>query len=331
LFLYTNRLLILIIFFISCISSSLLPSDGSDFPDISKSKEINIIVLSDTQSPIWIEELFLNSNENERAREILFDHIANTNPNAIFHLGDLVSLGFYDDSWLAIDQFLKKLSKVQIPLYPTLGNHELMIFSDEGEANFKARFPFYSRTGYFKKIGPLAFILLNSNISELTDDEIDKQQNWYKSQLVSCQSDSSIKAIIVGCHHPPFTNSRLVNSNEDVQKYFVPDFINTEKCRLFLSGHSHSFEHFVQFGKDFLVIGGGGGLQHPLYQGQESLFNDFYKGDIDKRTFHYLACQFNNRGMLVQIKMLNSDFTDIEPVYEIEYNLNDNFIVERRR
>ena len=267
-----------------------------------------------------MEELFLNSNNNEEARDILFTRIVDSRPSAIFHLGDLVSLGFYDKSWEVIDIFLKKLYKFQIPFYPTLGNHELLILSDAGETNFRARFPSYSKTGYFEKIGPIAFILLNSNITELTDDEIDKQQNWYKNQLGVCQSDSSVKAIIVGCHHPPFTNSTIVNSDEDVRKYFVSDFLKYDKCKLFLSGHSHSFEHFEHSGKDFLVIGGGGGLQHPLYRGQKSLYKDLHTGSIDKRNFHYLQCHIDNGGMLVQIKMLKPDFSGIDTVYEIMYS-----------
>ncbi len=319
-YLYIKFLFILAIYSFLFIPSPLLSSEGSESPDKSQVEDKNIIVISDTQSPLWVEELFLNSNNNEEARDILFTRIIDSRPNAIFHLGDLVSLGFYDESWEAIDTLLKKLYKFQIPFYPTLGNHELLILSDAGEANFRARFPSYSKTGYFEKIGPIAFILLNSNITELTDDAINKQQNWYKNQLALCQSDSSVKAIIVGCHHPPFTNSTIVNSDEDVQKYFVPDFLKYDKCKLFLSGHSHSFEHFVHSGKDFLVIGGGGGLQHPLYRGQKSLYKDLHAGGIEKRNFHYLNCHLNNEKMIVQIKMLKPDFSGIDTVYEIMYS-----------
>jgi hypothetical protein len=325
---FFNKYLLILAIYYFFIPLPLHASERSESLDYSNADSANIIVISDTQSPLWVEELFLSSNNNEIARDSLFNHILKSRPKAIFHLGDLVSLGFYDDSWMALDQFLNNLSEFQIPFYPTLGNHELMFFSDEGEKNFISRFPFYSKTGYLKRIGSIAFILLNSNISELTDEEIIQQQNWYRNQLKLCQSDSAIKAIIVGCHHSPFTNSKLVNSNEDVQKYFVPDFIDTEKCKLFLSGHSHSFEHFVKSGKDFLVIGGGGGLQHPLYKGQESLHTDSYEGPLNQRVFHYLNCQIDKNGMDIEIKMLSPDFSTISTIYYIKYNFNENFIVE---
>jgi hypothetical protein len=204
-----------------------------------------------------------------------------------------------------------------------------LILSNEGESNFRGRFPFYSKTGYLKKIGPIAFILLNSNFSDLTDEEVNRQQDWYRDQLILCDSDSSIKAVIVGCHHPPYTNSKIVNSDDDVQKYFVPDFLKSDKTKLFLSGHSHSFEHFSHGGKDFLTIGGGGGLHHPLYHGNEILHEDLYKGDINKRSFHYLLCRFDDDGMKIQIQMLNSDFSEIDTVYMIKYHFYNRLIVER--
>ena len=104
------------------------------------SKQKKIIILSDTQSPLWIEELFLTENDNEKGRDFLLSNILNEQPAAIFHLGDLVSLGFHNDSWQAIDNWMKQLSKLKIPLYPTLGNHELLFFSEMGEKNFKIRF-----------------------------------------------------------------------------------------------------------------------------------------------------------------------------------------------
>jgi hypothetical protein len=76
------------------------------------------------------------------------------------------------------------------------------------------------------------------------------------------------------------------------------------------------------------VIGGGGGLQHPLYRGEESLYTDLYKGDIKKRNFHYLQCHIDNSGMLVQIKMLNPDFSTVDTIYEIRYNFYESLIVE---
>jgi len=320
---FTLSLIIVFMFF-----PALLFSGNSVNLTNKGSKNKNIIIISDTQDPLWIERLFLESNNNEKGREILFTNILKSQPDAVFHLGDLVSLGYSGDSWHAIDNWMQQLSKLEIPFYPTLGNHELMIFSELGEENFKIRFPFYSKTGYMRQIGPLAFILLNSNISYLSSSEISKQQDWYKSKLTECDSDTSIKVIIVGCHHPPFTNSKVVSPNEDVQDDFVPGFIQSKKSVLFLSGHSHSFEHFNYAGKDFMTIGGGGGLQHPLEAEEESEYKDLFNSPDNERNFHYLHCSISEQKIAISVQMLVEDFTGLKTVYELEQTYPQSHFVQ---
>ena len=115
------------------------------FNEINLSEKI--IFMSDTQSPIWIETLVLDRNNNELAREKIFSEILSLNPGAVFHFGDLVSLGFYENDWESIDNFTDSLSNNGIGFYPTLGNHELFLYPKVGEKNFIARYPPYSKTG----------------------------------------------------------------------------------------------------------------------------------------------------------------------------------------
>jgi 3',5'-cyclic AMP phosphodiesterase CpdA len=318
-----------IILFIYC-PDYIFSSDTIFENNQAETTEAKVIVVSDTQDPLWIEELFLASNNNKQARGQLFQYILDEQPDAVFHLGDLVSLGFSDESWMPIDIWLNQLQAKGIPLYPTLGNHELLLFSEAGEENFNVRFPFYSKTGYTKQIGPVSFILLNSNMSDLTDEEITYQQFWFKKELARSDADSTVKAIIVGCHHPPFTNSKIVNPDEDVREYFLSGFVNSKKSVIFLSGHSHSFEHFNVSGKDFLTIGGGGGLHHPLYQEEESLFMDLYQGNSNRRIFHYLDLSISNTELNLKVQMLSPDFSKIETVYELDFRFFNQYIVESK-
>ncbi len=235
-----------------------------------------IVFLSDTQDPIWIETLLLEENDNVIARELIFNEIIKSKPGIVIHLGDIVAFGYKDASWKPIDNFLNRLLINGIGFYPTLGNHELLLFSDVGEKNFNNRFPFYSKTVYSIKNCDTEIILLNSNFSEMTHSEIEEQQLWYINTLNSLEADSTITTIIVGTHHPPFTNSTIVSPNKQVKDCFVESFINNSKCKVFISGHSHAFEHIKYKGKDFFVIGGGGGLQHPMLLGKDSEFKDIY-------------------------------------------------------
>ncbi|MEN8193745.1 MAG: metallophosphoesterase [Bacteroidota bacterium] len=280
-------------------------------------REGEIIFLSDTQEPIWIETLWQDENKNEIARERIFKEIINEKPIKVIHLGDIVAFGYDDDDWKPIDHFLDKLIKEKIDFYPTLGNHELILFPEIGEENFMERFPFYSRTGYSINNGATEIILLNSNFSEMTTHEIVTQQEWYINKLIQLEQDSTISAIIVGCHHSPFTNSKVVEPDENVQLLFVPPFIEFQKCKLFISGHCHAFEHFKHGEKDFLVIGGGGGLQQTLYIEDEEKWNDQYINKTSKRMFHFLKYELVNDTIRVTLKMLETDFSQFDDNYKL--------------
>jgi len=120
-------------------------------------------------------------------------------------------------------------------------------------------FPSFASGWYTTHIGNAAVILLNSNVGRLSSQEWQTQCTWYRRQLAELDRDTSVSVVIVGTHHPPFTNSTIIDPSEDVLCDFVPPYIASKKARLFISGHAHALEHFRQQGKDFLVIGGGAG------------------------------------------------------------------------
>jgi hypothetical protein len=285
-------------------------SGGDRRPEANPAAEtLRVAFVSDTQSPMFPETIALPRNNNELARSKIFDSIFRFRPHSVFHLGDLVSLGFWNPSWEAIDAFLEQLQPIGIGFYPVLGNHELMLFAESGEANFQKRFPHASRTGYMRRVGPLAVLLLNSNISVLTAEEQAEQLSWYKETLRELDKDSTVGIVVVACHHSPYTNSTIVSPSGDVQENFVPPFLQAAKARIFLSGHAHAAEHFRISTKDFLVIGGGGGLQHPLLIGPESRWQDLFPQKTEKRMFHYLEGIITSTSATFTVRMLNDDFS----------------------
>ena len=70
-------------------------------------------------------------------------------------------------------------------------------------------------------------------------------------------------------------------------------------------------------GKDFLVIGGGGGLQHPHNIGQEAKWYDQYSNSLVKRNFHFVICEIQNDTLVFILKMLNDSFDDFINDYKI--------------
>lgn len=278
---------------------------GIAFP---QQKRPVIAFTSDTQEPMWVEKIMLKSNHNQQATKMIFKDVLSLHPSGFFILGDVVSVGYRVSKWTSIDEYLKQFSQDSILVYATLGNHEVLFRPKRGVKNFQTRFPMYRASGYTEIIDSIAIILLNSNFNKMIAAEILAQDNWYNKMIRQLDKDDSVKFIIVGCHHSPYTNSRIVKPSMAVRQNFLPAFINSKKCVLFLSGHSHNFEHFVMNGKHFLVIGGGGGLHQPLYTKEVS--HDL--AAKYKPAFHYLAIRRFNDSLQIISRRLKADFSGFD-------------------
>jgi predicted MPP superfamily phosphohydrolase len=273
---------------------------------IAQQKRPIIAFASDTQAPLFIEKIIRKTDHNEKATELIFKDIINTHPSSLFILGDVVSLGYSDTKWKKLDTYLKWCADDSITIYAALGNHELMLNANKGKRKFQKRFPMHNFTGYSEIVDSVAVILLNSNFSKMADTDIIKQDNWYNATIKEIDNNPAIKFVIVGCHHSPFTNSKVVSPSLEVQQKFVPPFIKSKKCVLFLSGHSHNFERFKVQGKYFLVIGGGGGPHQPLHSDKE-LTSDL--SHTYKPMFHYLEVKRDHDSLQVTSRQLKADFS----------------------
>ena len=277
-----------------------------------------IVFLSDSQEPLWVEKLFIRCSNNSEAADAIFNAIKKDEKvKAVFHMGDLTALGSLNSEWNKIDLFTAGLKKSNISFYPVMGNHEYFIFSESGKSKFVNRFGAKASEWYCVNIGNTAVIMLNSNFSKLKNSEIIKQDDWYRNKLNELNNDKNIKSVIVCLHHSPYTFSKIVDPSLEVRDHFVNQFINSPKCRVFISGHAHLSEHFKIHNKDFIVAGGGGGALHgvlpkekqKLDKGDSLIFNNNSRG-----IFHFVECEENSGNLKFTVKKLNDDlktFTDI--------------------
>jgi predicted phosphodiesterase len=279
----------------------------------------SIAFVSDTQSPLWFEKFALHSDNNKHATKLILEQISRDSTCvALFHLGDITGAASDDGQWKKFDTKAGVIRQANIPIYPALGNHEYLFSADEGKYNAMVRFPSLRRQWYVKRAGSVAVILLNSNFSHLLQEETRRQQTWYEQALDSLDRDTAIAVVLVGCHHSPYTNSMVVNPSENVQRRFVVPFMKSKKAKLFLSGHSHAFEHFQIDGKSFLVLGGGGGLLHPLLQGSEERWHDEFRHRDRRSFFHYLRILPRSDTMSVEVQALTSQHDSFKNVYKLE-------------
>lgn len=287
----------------------------SAIPQLSIAQTVEIDLISDTQQPLLLEEIRLHPNHNVKATSLLLADMLKEKPRAIYMLGDVVALGSSDRKWHSIDRFLDSCAKNNIAVHGLLGNHDLLWSRRKGEINFQRRFPDHVNVGYVSLVDSMAIVLLNSNFKKLTAAEIETQQRWYTATLKALDSNPSIQTIIVSCHHAPYSHSRIAGSSVPVQRYFLPAFMQTAKCRLFITGHAHAFEHFTRSGKNFLVIGGGGGLHQPL-DTSATRIPDIAFGY--KPMFHYLSMRRVGDKLLLTSHFLKPDFSGVEKRYSFE-------------
>jgi hypothetical protein len=281
----------------------------AQLPQPTTNNTTTLAFASDTQAPMWVETLWLKPDHNRAATRLLFHDILKQKPSEIFLLGDVVNLGSSDKQWKPIDGYLQRFRDSGIGVHALLGNHEVMGDSKTGERKFQERFPDHVKTGFLQIVDSVAVVLLNSNFSKLTKKQNEEQEAWYRKTIAQLDEDPSIRFIITACHHSPYTDSRIVKPSTAVQEKFVAPFLSSKKSRLFLSGHCHGFEHFQAGGKDFLVIGGGGGLHQPLNpttDKQPDLAKDY------KPMFHYLTVTRTGDVLKVTSFRLKEDFSGFE-------------------
>lgn len=275
----------------------------------------DILFLSDTQAPMFVERLVLRTHRNTTATATIFAEILCVRPPVLYWLGDIVSLGFRDEKWPVIDRFLNNCRSVGTAVYAIMGNHDVMGRPRKGARNFQQRFSAHVPTGYVHTTDGTAVVMLNSNFGTLSVADRVKQQTWYEQTLVDLDADPAVRVIIVTCHHAPYSNSKLVGSSKLVQKWFVPNYFNSQKARLFITGHSHAFERFEFGGKTFLVIGGGGGLRQPLNTSASRLPD---LAASYKPMFHYLAVRREGDGLTLISYCLRNDFSGFEVGYRFD-------------
>jgi Icc-related predicted phosphoesterase len=265
-----------------------------------------IVVIADTQAPQRVEMLWSEDERNGEATGILFDRLLKERMAGLFILGDLVAMGSVEEQWTPVDYFISALRRKSAGVYAVPGNHDYSFPASRGIAEFYKRFPRARSTVQVYTINSVAMVLVDANYSHLSRGRMKVQALRYRQYLDSLQNDASVRAIIVCTHQPPYTNSTGVKPSRDVQQRLVPAYISTPKAVLFMSGHSHNMEHFCEQGKDFLVVGGGGGLGQPLLAPEKRRFHDLIDGSRRIRFF-YIIIERKGNVLTVKAKGMQAD------------------------
>jgi 3',5'-cyclic AMP phosphodiesterase CpdA len=282
------------------------------FADIQEAKN-RFILVGDTQGTshweFWRER-------NDRERKLIIDEITRREPAFVVHLGDLTTRGSSEKHWQEFDDMHRELRKKKIPYFPILGNHEFYGHDKKALGNYFERFPHLDQRRWYrftwKNVGVL---MVDSNFSTLTKEQIEGQSQWFLDELEKFEKKAEINFIIVCCHEPPFTNSRVIRPNQEAKVDFADPFLQFQKTRLLFSGHSHSYERFRIKNKFFIVSGGGGGPRHKVsIDPTKRVYQDLFSGP-EIRFFHFCEIESRDDALVFRVLRLESDetFSAVDP------------------
>jgi 3',5'-cyclic AMP phosphodiesterase CpdA len=274
------------------------------FADIDLRKN-SFIVIGDTQKTSYLE---FWREKNDRERILVNREILRRDPSFVLHLGDLTTMSSSQEHWSYFDNMNAEYRSRKIPYFPVLGNHDYYISDTIALKNYFSRFQFLeNRRWYSFTWKNTAFIMLDSNMSALTQQQMAQQAEWYVQELKKFDEDKRIAHIIVCCHNPPFTNSTVVGPDLKVKTYFAAPFIKAPKAKIFFSGHSHSYERFRIGDKIFIVSGGGGGPRHTVMTDKAKQRTvDLYDGPA-LRFFHFCEIKLRAGSLIFRVVALGSD------------------------
>ena len=202
--------------------------------------------------------------------------------------------------------YIETIKNFQMPVYNTIGNHELYGFYEESESNsldpdygdgmYKR---YFGKTYYSFNHKGWHFIVLNSIVEGDSNNYIgyvdDEQMNWLRNDL---ELIDTITPIIVSTHIPfvstfnQFREGSLA-PNEDwmviVNSMDILEMLSPYNLKLVLQGHLHMIEYInIQNSIEFLV---GGAVSASWWEGpREGMEEGFMKIDIrgDSISWNYI-------------------------------------------
>jgi hypothetical protein len=228
-----------------------------------------------------------------RARRWLAARVGTEHPDAVLFTGDLPFHGDDPRDWKVFDEEASSWARSN-RLYPTVGNHELMLDAPAGEKNFFAHFPHLDGNGFYSVLlGNVLIINLNSSKPMWPTGQ---QAEWLTHQLDHIPR--GVDFVLFQMHVPLIadTQSEFIANipgadGVALRRYLEARALTARQKFIAVYGHIHNYERFEFNGITHIISGGGGAEPYPvLVRGPQ----DEYR-DTDFPVFHYVILKIHGK------------------------------------
>jgi hypothetical protein len=303
----------IVILFLGCVACSRSDSQAATQTDpvelqLSVSAPFHFVVYGDSR----FHDIKDTEDANPPVRQALVQAIAQTSPAFISLTGDIVYNGYDKDDWKVFDTETAVWREKKIPVYPTLGNHDLHGNEKVALGNYFERFPDLKSSVYYSvRAANILMLVLDSALDETSGP----QGQWLTQKLDHLPGD--VDFVLIVLHHPPYTSSsdakkfgggHSARSEEQKLARFLEARQPNLRARIVVfSGHVHNYERHEHGGVTYFVTGGAGAHAYPIERGKDDPFQS------KEVNYHYLQVE-DDAGKL-KLTMNRLDLTSGTPVW----------------
>ena len=241
---------------------------------------------------------------NPAVRVALVQAIADSNPAFICFTGDIVYNGNDAGDWKVWDRETRVFRDKKIPVYPTLGNHDLHGKEEVALGNYFQRFPDLKNSRYYSVRAANSLVLvLDSSLQEAGGP----QGQWLNDKLDHVPAD--VDFVFLMFHHPPYTSSSDARAYGGGHSARTPEqalakTLESRQARarfriVVFSGHVHNYERHEHGGVTYFVSGGGAAHAYPIERAADDPFQS------KEVNYHYLLVEVDGQQLKVTMNRLD--------------------------
>ena len=295
----------MVILFLGCVACS---RSQSQAPPQTEAVELQLQVSAPFHFVAYGDSRFHDSKDTEAAnppvRRELVQAIAQTNPAFVALTGDIVYNGYDKDDWKVWDSETAVWRAKKIPVYPTLGNHDLHGDEKVALANYFERFPDLKNSLYYSvRAANTLMLVLDSSL----DETAGRQGQWLTQKLGHVPGDVDFVFIVL--HHPPYTSSsdakkfgggHSARSHEQELAKTLEERQQNLRARIVVfSGHVHNYERHEHGGVTYFVTGGAGAHAYPIERAAD---DPCQSKDVN---YHYLWVEVDRGNLKITMRRLD--------------------------